>query len=439
MDSNGHLPPSPASRDEIHIEYIPLQQFVFWDRNPKQHDIGALVQSIQRYGFRDAAIYDATLKAIVAGNGRGEALQWMLRQKMPPPRGVRVQNGEWYVPVQMGVDARTAQEAESFGVDHNNLTMLGGDFTALEISKMWNDVKYLELLGELSTTNLLPVSVGAEELRVLQDAFEDPDPNEPDDADDDFVSRAEEFQQKWRVAPGDIWEIPSQIVRGQSQFLFCGDAFSEEVERKIDESFRLEFSDPPYEINMNGSGIVEKSKYSKDMIAAGVTRFDPARLRLIAKTSVFCCNRPLVPQYIALAQQSDVQWDIALYLRENGIPNYAGHLMTDAEYLMVLGGQSPQPGLSPKTLYSRWWIGAGENDRIVQWQKPFGLVSKFIQVFSERGDRVLDRFSGAGTTLVVCESLGRVGRAVELNPEMCAATLERFVKMNREPRKAGHV
>ena len=37
--------------ERIRIEYVRIDQAALWDRNPKQHDIGALVQSIERYGW----------------------------------------------------------------------------------------------------------------------------------------------------------------------------------------------------------------------------------------------------------------------------------------------------------------------------------------------------------------------------------------------------
>jgi len=58
------------SSGELRIEYLPLSKIRRFDKNPKKHDVGALVTSIRRYGFRDAPIFDATLGALVAGHGR---------------------------------------------------------------------------------------------------------------------------------------------------------------------------------------------------------------------------------------------------------------------------------------------------------------------------------------------------------------------------------
>lgn len=150
----------------LEIQHVPLSTVKRWERNPKQHNLGALIQSIQRYGFRDAPIYDATLDAIVGGNGRIEALEIMQAQGYDLPAGLTIQNGEWYVPIQVGVNARTVSEAEAFSLDHNNMVMAGGDFTAIDQARAWN-ANYLDLLKELAAADEMPVSVDGDDLDVL--------------------------------------------------------------------------------------------------------------------------------------------------------------------------------------------------------------------------------------------------------------------------------
>lgn len=158
----------PDANPELRIEYVPLSKVVHWDRNPKRHAVEQLAASIRRYGFRDAPIYDATLGALVAGNGRTRVLAIMRDAGGLPPRGIAViAGGEWAVPVQMGIDAPSRRLAEAFAIDHNNLTLTGGDLTLYDVAGIWNP-SYLDVLTDLRVNgDALPVTVDADDLDAL--------------------------------------------------------------------------------------------------------------------------------------------------------------------------------------------------------------------------------------------------------------------------------
>ena len=60
-------------------------------------------------------------------------------------------------------------------------------------------------------------------------------------------------------------------------------------------------------------------------------------------------------------------------------------------------------------------------------QKPVELVAKAIANSSDRGDTVLDPFTGGGSTLIACERMKRKARCVELSPGFCDAVIARYV------------
>lgn len=153
---------------KLELRYVRLSDLVLWDRNPKRHDIGAIIESLRRHGMRDPAAYDATLGALVYGNGRTQAMAQMKRGKEAPPAMVEVaEDGEWLVPVVFGADSKSLQAAESFAIDHNNLTMMGSDFTAYDIEELWDSDKYVKLLEELAADAELPVTVDGDDLEAL--------------------------------------------------------------------------------------------------------------------------------------------------------------------------------------------------------------------------------------------------------------------------------
>ena len=61
-------------------------------------------------------------------------------------------------------------------------------------------------------------------------------------------------------------------------------------------------------------------------------------------------------------------------------------------------------------------------------QKPEGLIERMILASSDKGDVVLDPFSGSGTTLRVCQQLERNGIGFELNPEYVEMTKNRLAE-----------
>ena len=153
----------------LRLEYIPLSQAIFWDENPKEHDVGALVTAIWRYGFQDPAKYDAALKALVYGNGRMVALMMGKREGRNPPAGIALieETDDWAVPVVFGNDLPSREVATAFALDHNSLTMAGGEFAPWDIAKMYKESGYLDALQALAAEGELPVTADDEDLASL--------------------------------------------------------------------------------------------------------------------------------------------------------------------------------------------------------------------------------------------------------------------------------
>lgn len=158
--------------DTLEIRYIPLDQVVAWESNPKKHDLGAIADSIAMHGFKDPVKYEPLLNrgrgGIVAGNGRIEALRFMRQQHQPRPRGILTDSsGVWLVPVLFGVDAASMAAAESYGIDHNNLVLAGGEYTPAHVAKLWDSVGYARMLDTLIAANAVPVSIGDDDVSAL--------------------------------------------------------------------------------------------------------------------------------------------------------------------------------------------------------------------------------------------------------------------------------
>ena len=191
--------PQPVAIDDQDLEFKDVPSLVFikvsdgvqllWAENPKLHNIGDVVESIQKHGFQELPKYDRHI-GIKAGNGRIEALAWMEQDgKYELPRGLaRIkETKEWVMPLLIGTDAESLDLARSYAVDSNNLTMTGGDFTALDISRLWDQGQYLNVLKHLKLTDNMPVSVDGDDLDLLAKILDfSPFPDDDyDDVEDD--------------------------------------------------------------------------------------------------------------------------------------------------------------------------------------------------------------------------------------------------------------
>lgn len=111
----------------LKIEYIPLTELQPAERNPKDHDLGAIINSLRRFGFVAPGVVNETTGRIVAGHGRAEALAEMKATGELPPKRIREdKEGQWLIPFVRGIEFENDTEAEAYIVADNRLTELGG-------------------------------------------------------------------------------------------------------------------------------------------------------------------------------------------------------------------------------------------------------------------------------------------------------------------------
>jgi site-specific DNA-methyltransferase (adenine-specific) len=95
------------------------------------------------------------------------------------------------------------------------------------------------------------------------------------------------------------------------------------------------------------------------------------------------------------------------------------------------GTDVSRPGFHPdgKLMTDVWdisFISTSSHER-TGWptQKPVTLLSRVVELFSNRGDVVLDPFCGSGTTGVAAKRLGRGSVLLDVNPDATALAGER--------------
>lgn len=158
-------------KQQLELVYLPLPELeaLLLTKNPNKHDLGSIIFSITTYGFKQPVQLDVNLNkgtgGIVAGNGRVKSLA-LLYKENPEQRigGIRIdEHGRWLVPTLVGVDSADEAQAMRYSIDDNNIGMLGGDFSALDIARNWDLRSYIDVLQEFGTT----VSVDNDDLSLL--------------------------------------------------------------------------------------------------------------------------------------------------------------------------------------------------------------------------------------------------------------------------------
>lgn len=120
-------------------------EIIKWPRNPKDHDLEEIKKSFGRFGFVKPILVDEGSMKLVAGHGRIDSLKGIKEAGKAPPRGIKVENGNWLVPVLRGVEFANTKEAEAYLLADNRLGEIGG----------WNQDMLSEIVNELSGEGLL--------------------------------------------------------------------------------------------------------------------------------------------------------------------------------------------------------------------------------------------------------------------------------------------
>ena len=233
-----------------------------------------------------------------------------------------------------------------------------------------------------------------------------------------------EVEEKTVSKRGELYELGNSI-------LMCGDSLNpEEVAKLLNgQSVELTFTDPPYEFSTQGGGIMKGQNRMNQAKENKVNHFDPSTLKVHSKTNVYFHNKPLIKCYIELAERYKMPYDLAFYKKLNPPPNYKGHLLTDIEYIAIIGNLSPNKGLE-RDEYSKCFVSKKDAENKLSYSKPVALCEKYLKLYAK--DSVLDLFGGSGSTLIAAEKLGIKCYMMEHNPAMCDVIRRRYTQRAKE-------
>lgn len=363
----------------MNIKEKNIKDIKMYKNNAKKHDttqINNVAESINQFGFVQPIVIDKN-NEIVIGHCRYEAAKKLKMKEVPC----------------VCVEDLTEEQVKALRIVDNKSNESEWDFDILP-----------DELTELDLSDFdfdFGIEDEEEETKIVED--EAPEVNE----DVEPIAKL-----------GDIWQL------GRHR-LMCGSSLSQaDIDKLLDGAkCELTFTDPPYQLETQGGGILKKANSMKQIKQNGVDTFDPSMLILQSETNIYCHNKPLIKKYIELAEANNQPYDLCFYKKLCTVPNYKGHMMTDCEYIAIIGKQDPNKGL-PKETYSKCYIGKKDQDNELSYSKPVELCAKYIRLYGKKN--ILDLFGGSGSTLIACEQLDRTCYMMELDTKYCDVIIQRF-------------
>ncbi len=409
------------------IEYITPGDLKPWANNARTHSkkqIGQIADSIRTFGFTNPVLVDEQNR-IMAGHGRVRAAE------------------------ELGIAAVPCLRFDHMSEDAKRAYVLADNKLALNAG--WDEELLAGELGALFASPDLDfdVDVIGFSLAEVEEILTAPEPEEPGDpADDHLIEDA-----RRRVKAGDVWQLG--VHR-----LICGDALDAEIVTEVmaGETARMVFSDPPYNVPIDGhvgnSGKVQHREFamaSGEMTVSEFTNFLETAFRNMANCSMdgaihfLCMDWRHMGEMLAAGEQVyDELKNLIVWAKDNG---GMGTFYRSRHELIFAFKIGTAPHLNSFELgqHGRYrtnvWEYRGVNTlrtgrmdelSLHPTAKPVEMIADAIRDVSKRGEIVLDLFGGSGSTLIAAEKTGRRARLVELDPIYCDRIIARWEAYARD-------
>lgn len=389
-------------------------------RKITQKHIERIVSSIRATGWRGAIIIDEDNR-IIAGVAR------------------------WLAAKQLGMDTIPAIRERFLSEEQKTAFMLADD-RLVELGE-WDDDVLKDNLNHLfdSGCNVEITGFSTADLDFGLDAGKAQD-EEPVELPDETVGAISRI--------GDVWHIGSHR-------LICGDARDPAVWEALlgDARAAMVFADGPYNVKIGGfvSGLGKKQHRefvaaSGELSQAEFIAFLRAIFRNCARFSIDGSIHFQCMDWRHMREMLDASDGVYSELKQLLIfDKQVGGMGTfyRSQHELIFAFKSGKArhinnfGLGEKGRYrtnvlsypgaNTFRKGRQQDLNDHPTVKPVALVADLILDCSNRGDLIVDPFSGSGTTLIAAHRTNRVGAAIELDPLYCDTTLRRLAQASGLP------
>ena len=290
--------------------------------------------------------------------------------------------------------------------------------------------------------------------------------------------------EEWHVSQGQVWEILSQSVSGQSHRVICGDCRDKSMVRQAvgDRDVVVAFTSPPYAAQRgydpeSGFSPIPPEKYLdwfssvqenvRDVLAQDGSWFvnikehtDRGQRHIYVKDLViahvrqwgwwfideFCWIKNTIP--LSVHGRFKNGWEPVFHFAQ--VP--AGKIRFHPKAVSVPSDNIPHPppgesvryGESGNVEVSQHVVsGMARPSNVITARDygksnhpaafPLSLPMFFIRAFSDLGDLIFDPFLGSGTTLFAAEECGRICSGIEISPKYLAVILSRAKNRGLRP------
>jgi DNA modification methylase len=384
----------------MEIQWFLIDDIRPYERNPRRNTkaVGKVADSLKTYGWQQVVVVD-TEHTIVAGHTRWLAAKKLKMEKVP------VLVAKNLTPEQVKAyriaDNRLSEEAEW---DTDLLCQELASLKELDVDlslTAFSEIELTQLLGTLS---------------------------EPDEESSEWLTPQDIVVSQ----PGDIWELgPHRVM--------CGDATSSTDLARLMDGVKadLVFTDPPYNVDylqargqFKGRRIQNDSmnpeaylQFLQTVFANAVTVAKPEASWYVCHASQFQDVVKQALEYNQLIIRSQIIWTKNHFVLNRGRyktqhePIYYAYRKGQADAWYGDRGQS-----------TVWPFDKPLSNDLHPTMKPWALVQKALHNSSLPGDRVLDMFGGAGSTLIAAEHTHRQAYLVEIMPQYVDVILRRWEK-----------
>ena len=364
------------------IVYKKTSDLMLNPKNPRKNDkaVDTVIKSIEKYGFKNPLIVD-TSGVVYCGNTRLKAAIKMGLEEVPC----------------IVADDLTEEQIREFALIDNKSNEIAD----------WD----LDLLEE--ELNELDMSEWDFDWGIKED---------PVDIEEDEIPEAPEIPNSHI---GDVYKLGDH-------YLMCGDSTNQEDVLKLmaGKQADLLLTDPPYNVDYEGTaGKIENDNMEDLAFREFLTQAFTNANEIMKPGASFYIWHADSEGYNFRGACHDIGWQVRQCLIWN-------------KNSLVMGRQDYQWKHEP-CLYGwkagaahKWYTGRSEttvldfdkpkHNDLHPTMKPLALFSYLAQNSTKKGDIICDLFGGSGTTLIVCEQIGRKCYMMEYDPKFVDVIIQRW-------------